>query len=195
MTPKANAFLARQAEAGQKQRDQSTKLSDNPALKKISLLASKQMQLEDLIESSEAELKDLRRQLEEISSQQLPDALAAVGMEEFKLVNGGKVKVKPFYSASIKEEDRPKALEWLRKHGFASLIRHSIDVDFAPGEDAKALKLRQALEKGKNHFTEGETVHAQTLKAFIREQVENGVKIPMKLFGAFVGRKASITRP
>lgn len=195
-TPVNNAFMARQAKAGATQRTQTVKLSNNPALGEIALLAEKQMRLEDLVESLEAELKDAKRELEEVSTTKLPDALTAVGMGGgFTLTNGGKVEVTPFYSASIKEENRQKAHEWLRKHGFASLIRHDVIVEYAPGDDAKAQKLVQQLIKSKAHFDETEKVHSQTLKAFIREQVESGVKVPLVLFGAFVGRKAKIKRP
>ena len=38
-----------------------------------------------------------------------------------------------------------------------------------------------------------ETVHAMTLRAFIKERVESGDDFPMELFGAYVGQRAIIT--
>jgi hypothetical protein len=37
-------------------------------------------------------------------------------------------------------------------------------------------------------------VHAQTLKAFVREMMESGATIPLDLFGVHMGRKAVIKR-
>ena len=39
-----------------------------------------------------------------------------------------------------------------------------------------------------------EQVHPQTLKAFVREQVESGKPFPLELFGAFLGQKATIKK-
>jgi len=35
-------------------------------------------------------------------------------------------------------------------------------------------------------------VHPQTLKAWVREQVEDGASFPMDLFGAYIGHRATI---
>ena len=35
-------------------------------------------------------------------------------------------------------------------------------------------------------------VHSSTLRAFVKERVENGEEFPMELFGAFVGQRAVI---
>jgi hypothetical protein len=37
-------------------------------------------------------------------------------------------------------------------------------------------------------------VHSQTLKAWVRERVENGESFPMQLFGAYIGQRATIKR-
>jgi len=37
-------------------------------------------------------------------------------------------------------------------------------------------------------------IHPQTLKAFVRDQVESGNEFPMDVFGAYVGQRANIKK-
>ena len=37
-------------------------------------------------------------------------------------------------------------------------------------------------------------VHPQTLKAFVKEQLQKGQAVPMDLFGVFTGHRATIKR-
>jgi hypothetical protein len=39
---------------------------------------------------------------------------------------------------------------------------------------------------------QAEKVEPSTLKAWVRERVERGEQFPMELFGAYIGKKASI---
>jgi hypothetical protein len=42
------------------------------------------------------------------------------------------------------------------------------------------------------NYSDKEGVHAQTLKAFIKEQMAKGVDVPLELFGAYPYSKAVI---
>jgi hypothetical protein len=186
----------RLAEAAQRhQTELQSQLTNAPALGEVSILAERQMMLEDTKDRLEAELKDINRQLEEVATKLLPNAMQAVGLEEIKLTDGSKVSVSQFYSASIKEENRNTAHEWLRENGHGSLIKNSFEINLGKGEDAKASKLRKELVKQQVPFSEDSSVHSSTLRAWLKEQIEGGVKVPLELFGAFIGRKAKIKRP
>lgn len=183
------------ASAAKHQVELQSQLQNNSALGEVAVLAERQMMLEDTKDRLEAELKDVGRQLEEVATKLLPNAMQAVGLEEIKLTDGSKVSVSQFYSASIKEENRDPAHEWLRENGHGSLIKNSFDINFGKGEDAKASKLRKELVKQQVPFVENSSVHSSTLRAWLKEQIESGVKIPLDLFGVFIGRKTKIKRP
>jgi|TARA_R110000787_G_scaffold196152_3_gene307428 hypothetical protein len=196
MTSKSAAVSKERLQAiSKRQRDSGTKLTNNSALGEIAILAEKQLSLEDTIEGLEAELKEKKRLLEEVATKLLPDAMTAIGIEDFTMTSGAKLAIKSFYSASISADNKEKAHTWLRNHQFGSLIKNQFGVDFGQGEGDKADKFRGTLLKNKSHFSEKEGVHASTLKAFVKEQIEGGSKVPLELFGAFVGRKAKIKRP
>ena len=76
------------------------------SLDPISRLANEASNIEREIEATEKALKEYKKQHLEIIEQKLPDALEAVGLKEFTLLDGAKIEVKPFYAASISAANR-----------------------------------------------------------------------------------------
>jgi hypothetical protein len=108
------------------------------------------------------------------------------------MADGSQIDIKPFYSASIKEENRAQAFEWLRKHGFDDIIKNTVSVRFGRGEDDLCDTLLNHLREQNYPVEQAQKVEPQTLKAWVREQVERGNEFPTELFGAYVGQKATI---
>lgn len=162
------------------------------SLKQVSELANYQVKLEEKIADAEAALKTLKQEHNKTSQIDIPEALAECGLSEFKLANGMKVTVNPFYSASIPKGGEEEAMNWLRDNGHEDLIKNTISVNFGRGEDESASKLREALNNEGSSYTDKTGVHSQTLKAFVREQVESGQNLPLDLLGVFIGQKTTI---
>ncbi len=114
-------------------------------------------------------------------------------MDSFTLKNGAKVQVKPFYAGKISDENKEEAFKWLRQHGFGSLIKREISAKFGKGQDKLATMALEALEKLGCDPGDKTSVHPQTLKAFIKEQVEAGKNLPTDLLGVFVGKVTKVT--
>lgn len=143
----------------------------------------------------EAILANRKKDLREVVEQKLPAALAEQGLAEIKLDDGTKITVSTYYSASIPKDHHTNALAWLRSHGFEDLIKHEIGVSFGKGEEKKAKLVKDAIEEMGFFPSDKETVHPQTLKAWVREQTEAGRDIPNDLFGVQTGQIAKIARP
>ncbi len=162
------------------------------SLRQVSDLANFQVSLENKIADAEATLKTLKQEHNKVSQVDIPEALAECGLSEFKLANGMKVTVNPFYSASIPKDREAEALDWLRANEHGDLIKNTISVAFGRGEDESAAKLKAALENEGSSYTDKTGVHSQTLRAFVREQVESGQNLPLDLLGVFIGQKTTI---
>jgi hypothetical protein len=74
------------------------------------------------------------------------------------------------------------------------LIKNNVICSFGRGEDEKAAEFAQAARERGLSPEQKQDVHAQTLKAWVRERVEGGDSFPMDLFGAFVGQRATIKK-
>ena len=91
-------------------------------------------------------------------------------------------------------DNRPKAYEWLRDNGYDDIIKNNVSVSFGRGEDDLANAFKAVAEKEGYVPQQDTSIHAGTLKAFVRERIEAGDEFPMELFGAYVGQRAFIKK-
>jgi hypothetical protein len=102
--------------------------------------------------------------------------------------------VKPYYSANISLKNREAAYNWLRQNGLGDIIKNEVSVSFGRGEDNKAAEYAN-LAKGQGFQpTQKLKVEPMTLKALVRERIENNKDIPMDIFNVFVGNRTKLTR-
>jgi hypothetical protein len=146
----------------------------------------------DILKTEEA-LKQLKAEKQRLSIDMIPQVMDEMGIERVD-VEGATVTLKPFVSASIPKDRRGEAFNWLRENGLDDIIKNDVVLSFGRGEDNVAGSLMVDLEN-KGYHPESKThIHAMTLKAFVRERVENGLPIDLDLFGAFVARTADVRR-
>ena len=158
----------------------------------ISDLAKKALLIEKEIEDLEATLSERKEALRDITDNRLPEAMREINMTKFAMADGSVIEVKPFYSASIPADRRGEAYEWLRSKGFDDIIKNTVSVQFGRAEDKKAGDLIQDIRAKGLIPEQAEKIEPSTLKAFIKDLVEQGVEFDSELFGAYIGWKAKI---
>ena len=165
---------------------------DSSGLKSIAELARAVRAKSEEVQRLETQFKEAKKQLLKLTDEDLPAMLLELGLSAFELDDGSKVTVRPTYGAHIKAENKETAFNWLRANGFEDIIKNTVSCQFGRGEDQEAVAfMEQAQQLG--YSAEQKTdVHASTLKAWVKERVENGEEFPMELFGAFVGQRANI---
>lgn len=167
----------------------------NEQMAAIAELAERQVTIEAWIESVEEKLKTAKENLRKIAEVALPNAMAEIGMSEFKLTNGTKITIKNEVYASIPKENPGPAYSWLRDKGLDGIIKNEIICRFGKGEDEAAHKAAEALAELGYQPEQKQTIHPSTLKAFVKEQMEKGVDIPLEAFGAHIVDKAKVLLP
>lgn len=167
---------------------------ENNSLSSVAELGKQALLLEKDIEDLEATLAERKEKLRNLTEERIPDALKEIGMTKFSMTDGSEIEVKPFYSASIPADRRGEAYEWLRAHGFDDIIKNTVSVQFGRGEDDAAGDLINVIRKQGLLPEQAEKIESQTLKAWVREMVEQGTEFPTELFGAYTGFKAKIKR-
>ena len=150
--------------------------------------------LEDQVKTDEELLKDKKKELERLSGEVIPTLLSEMGISSLKLADGSAVDVKPYYAANISLKNREEAYNWLRSNGLGDIIKNEITVSFGKDEDNKATTYVN-LAKGQGYQpTQKLKVESSTLKALVRERIENGKDMPTDIFNVFVGNRTKITR-
>jgi hypothetical protein len=168
------------------------KAPSTKAMSKLSTLAHRMMDVTAQVEELEAQLSEAKKKLENFKINELPGAMAEIGMSEFALEDGTKFSTKPFYQVSYQEGMKAKAFDWLREEGHGDLIKHSITVPIAMGASKDQKEIVAFLKKKGFTFEDGESVHGNTLKAFTKKQLEGGESLPEELFKVHSGTTIKI---
>jgi hypothetical protein len=164
----------------------------NEDISSVGELARRAKELEKELEELEASMKERKEQQRKLLEESIPAMLQELGMKEFKMSDGSQIQVKAFYNASIKEENRAKAYEWLRDNGYDDIIKNTVSVQFGRGEDQLCDTLLNQLREQNYPVQQAQKIEPQTLKAWVREKVEQGSEFPTELFGVYIGQRATI---
>ena len=174
--------------------DQREDLNSVNDAKSLSDQVIKLKKLEDELEEKEKELKELKRHVDLVSGEVIPTMMQEMNISTLKLADGTSVEVKPVYGASIPADKREEAYKWLRENGLGDLIKNEVTVAFGRSEDDKAQQYA-VLAQGQGYEpVQKLKVEPMTLKALVRERVENGLDMPSDLFNVFTSNRTKITR-
>lgn len=162
--------------------------------------AARQLQAAEAdVAAAELALKGAKEDERKLREETIPGMFAELGIQQLKLEDGSTFAVKQEVYASIPEASRPAVFAWLTEHEFDGIIKTEVQVAFGKGELESAHELMDALaELGFTHGVLERSIHAQTLKAFLKERLNNpddGHFPDLELFGARPAMVAKVTPP
>lgn len=150
--------------------------------------------VEDAIEAKEEELKQLKKQAENISSVVIPQLMEEQGLKQIKLADGSSVTINTSYFCTVNKEQIESAYNWLRDNGLGDLIKNEVSVSFGVNEDDKARSLLDLAANQGYQPTQKQKVEPMVLKALYRERIEKGLDMPSDLFNLFIKDQTKIGR-
>jgi len=176
------------------EQDQQQVIQKTDNLQTLADQVEKLNSLQSRIELQEENLKSTKKEFDHLSGEVIPTMMGEMGLSHLKLMDGSSVDVKPNYSASITIANRDAAFKWLRDNNLGDIIKNEISVSFGRNEDNKAAEYAVLAEERGYQPTQKLKVEPMTLKALVRERIENGKELPTELFNVFVGNKTTIKR-
>jgi hypothetical protein len=90
------------------------------------------------------------------------------------------------YTAKIPDEKRQDAFQWFESQGYGDLIKSVINIVFGMQEHERRLEVMKLLDSHHIEYYTNESVHHQTLKAFVKREIQSGHTIPHDLLGVYV---------
>lgn len=171
--------------------------ADRGAHNRISVLAHLMVEAGRKVAAIEDELKKAQEEYRRIEQEDIPELMRECEVESMTLAGGWTISIEPDFHCGISEDRRERAHAWLDQNDFGGIIKTTVGIPFARDERAAAIKFADNLRKKlKDHdVILGESVHYQTLKAFLRERMAAGDSIPTTLFGILHYTKAKLVAP
>jgi predicted nuclease with TOPRIM domain len=160
-------------------------------LANLSRLAGEQHSLEQEIARMEADLDEKKKLYRELSEIKLPELMDELQISEFRMPNGVKVSIAPYYSGKITDS---RAYEWLEENNHADIIKGNVNIPFPKGFDIEVLKIVESAAKKIGLSAEvKEEVHPSTLRAWIKDMVTTGQIFPRDLFNVYIGKRTKLS--
>ena len=165
---------------------------DTDVTSDIATSCNKLLELQTQMKKCEEHIKTLREEERLLSENEIPNLMQQAGISSLKLMDGSSVSFKPEYYAKIPVSKTNEAFDWLSFNGFGDLIKNQVSLTFGKSEDNVANSLVEDLKSKGHNVSQKKKVEPMTLKAFVREQIQSGQKLPMDLFGVYVSNKTTI---
>lgn len=164
-------------------------------LERLVQMGEAQERLERLLVVAVLRVTEIKEQLDRIQRDDMPMLMKEVGVTSVTLTSGAVIKVEDKVEASITEENRPAAHQWLIDSGNGALIKSVVAIEFERGDIAAARELAEMMQAQHAGVSLKEAVHASTLKSFVKDELTSGRAIPRDLLGAHMFPWAKLTRP
>ncbi len=162
-------------------------------LERLVSLSNSMTQKERRVEELEEELRTAKQELRDIQEEQIPDVMMELGVSEVTLTDGRKLTIKEDLHAKIADKNRQEAHAWMVEHGYGDIIKNQVVVNVETGNQESLNSLLGILNNNAyEDYSLKNNIHFQTLKKFVKENIEAGVDIPLNLFGVFMSKKAQI---
>lgn len=165
-------------------------------LKRISEAVDEYLDAVAAAAEAEAAFKEAKKLVVRYEEHLLPEAMREAGMLDFTTTSGYKVKIKSDVRASIPKAKEADAFRWLEENGQGGLIKRTVEVPFAMGEEERVEDLMNDLQEREFSCGARKKIESSTLRSFVRKQLEDpSNKFPMDLFGASTYDKADVKSP
>ena len=162
-------------------------------LERLVSLSNSMTQKERRVEELEEELRTAKQELRDIQEEQIPDVMMELGVSDVTLTDGRKLTIKEDLHAKIADKNRQEAHAWMVEHGYGDIIKNQVVVNVETGNQESLNSLLGILNNNAyEDYSLKNNIHFQTLKKFVKENIEAGVDIPLNLFGVFMSKKAQI---
>lgn len=139
----------------------------------------------------EEQLAKIQSRIAKIERNELPDMFSKAKISSVVVeADGNKpaflAERKTVYTAKIPDERRQEAFEWFEQQGHGDLVKSVINIIFGMQEHEERLRVMKILAENKIEYYTNESIHAQTLKAFVKREIQAGHILPMDTLGIFI---------
>ena len=160
----------------------------------LTVIRRKAVQLRDAyLEKAELEerIKKINSKITGIERKDLPDMFSKAKISSVTVEADGNhpafvAERSTVYGGKIPDEKRLEAFQWFEQAGHGDLVKSVIQIVFGMQEHEERLRVMELLSDNDIEYWNNESIHAMTLKAFIKRELKAGRIIPQDLLGVFI---------
>ena len=149
----------------------------NAQLKELSGLVEHQINLETTVDALTEDLVTAKKDLKKIQEGALPEMMHGLGFDLLKTATGYTIKIDRGIAASITKANQAAAFAWLKKTKNEAIIKTELKMVYTGMEEKKLSKVFKVLDKAGIQYGINEGIHSGTLKAFVRNELEDGREV------------------
>lgn len=165
-------------------------------MSRIEGLAQEQLDAEMRVDHLTEQLAEAKATHRILAEKKMPELLDEADLGESEIVTpaGHKIKLHEVIRGSIPKGNEEAAFKWLEDNHNANLIKRTFAIEFGKDQEKWADKFERDCNQRKKalNIKRKKGVHAGTLQAFIKKSLDDGVPIPLDVFGAYRQRFAKI---
>jgi len=90
------------------------------------------------------------------------------------------------YTAKIPDDKRMEAFQWFESQGHGDLVKSVINIFFGMQEHERRLEVMALLDAHGIQYYPNESIHHQTLRAFVKREIKKNHILPRELLGVYV---------
>lgn len=131
-------------------------------------------------EELEEDLKKVNIQISKLEEETIPQMMLNAGLEEITTDDGKKVTLKRDYFPHVSEANKETFFQWLRENDLEAIIKTEFKSSLSKGDQENTDRILELIKEEhlEELFSMKEAVHPQTLKAFVKEKMEEGASLP-----------------
>lgn len=133
--------------------------------------------LKSELDDAEAEVKRKKAQVDHLERERIPQIMDKLNLEEFA-TKTHKIEIKEVVAANISKANQDEAFDWLDDNGHGGMIKRNVVVAFDRDQQEAVEELLTELRGDYPTVKQECKLNAQTLKAWVRQQLEEGETIP-----------------
>jgi len=155
-------------------------------LKQLTVLGENLCELEEDIRKIEAMLNAKKNQAKQLAEVRIPDIMIDIGMSEFRLTSGYKLRVQPLLAVSIPKENLDSAETWLEDNHHGGMVKRVVEVYIPKTVGNNVLiKLSVTLKEMGLEYQQKKSIHYQTLNSWARNMEKENEEIPEDIFKVY----------
>ena len=172
-------------------------------LESVQKLGDRHLQLNNLAEKLEEQLKKVKEANRVVTDDLLPKKLMQIGLKSFTLATGETIEMSTVVQANMPKAETPeypKAINWLDRNDLGDIIKKDVIAKFGRGEGDMAKRVMDIVIRetnGQAPVELKESVNYMTLNSVLKKRMQDGLPMPRESddgFSIYMGPRAKIVK-